>query len=184
MLSAKDNQPTLKQNIEDYVQDEFLRKTMDTASTLEQNSGRIERRIALTTNDIDWLDGKDDWEWITCIGAVNTRFSTPKGETDEWHYYISSRTLTAEDLLKHARLEWSVESMHWLLDVHFNEDFCRVEDENVQQVLNMIRKITLNSVKNYKEKTQSKRPLSKIMFGCLLDCDDLIPILEWVGFEN
>jgi len=184
LLSAKDNQPTLKQNIEDYVQDESLRKTMDTASTLEQNSGRIERRIAFTTNDIDWLDGKDDWEGITCIGAVNTRFSTPKGETDEWHYYISSRALTAADLLKHARLEWSVESMHWLLDVHFGEDFCRVEDENVQQILNMIRKITLNSVKNYKEKTKSKRPLSRIMFGCLLDCKDLVPILEWAGFEN
>ena len=29
-----------------------------------------------------------------------------------------------EELLRHARLEWSVESMHWLLDVHFGEDFC------------------------------------------------------------
>ena len=121
---------------------------------------------------------------IACIGAVNTRFSTSKGETDEWHYYISSRKLTAEELLKHARLEWSVEVMHWLLDVHFGEDFCRVEDEDVQQILNMIRKIVLNSVKNYKEKTASKKPLSKIMFGCLLDCEGLIPILEWTRSEN
>ena len=30
------------------------------------------------------------------------------------------------DLLHHARMEWSVESMHWLLDVHFGKDFCRV----------------------------------------------------------
>jgi predicted transposase YbfD/YdcC len=184
LLSVKDNQPTLKQDIEDYVQDESLRKTMDTASTIEQNSGRIERRLAFTTNDIDWLDGKDDWEGITCIGAINTRFSTPKGETDEWHYYISSHALTAECLLKHARLEWSVESMHWLLDVHFSEDFCRVENENVQQILNMIRKIALNSVKNYKEKTKSNHPHTKIMFDCLLDCGALLPLLEWAGFEN
>ena len=86
--------------------------------------------------------------------------------------------------MKHARLEWSAESMHWLLDVHFGEDFCRVEDENIQQTLNMIRKISLNSVKNYKEKIKSKQPLSKIMFDCLLDCNGLIPILERVGFEN
>jgi hypothetical protein len=76
---------------------------------------------------------------------VNRRFTTKKGVTNEWHYYISSRKLTAEELLKHSRLEWSVETMHWLLDVHFGEDFCRVEDENVQQTLNIVRKIALNS---------------------------------------
>lgn len=56
------------------------------------------------------------------IGAIHTEF-TKDGETgSEWHYYISSRKLTLEELLKHARLEWAVESMHWLLDVHFLED--------------------------------------------------------------
>ena len=49
-------------------------------------------------------------------------------------------------LLKHARAEWSVESMHWLLDVHFGEDFCRIEDEDVQQVLNAVRKIALRLI--------------------------------------
>jgi predicted transposase YbfD/YdcC len=42
----------------------------------------------------------------------------------EWHYYISSRTLTSLELLHHARMEWAVESMHWILDVHYSEDFC------------------------------------------------------------
>ena len=184
LLSVKDNQPTLKQNIEDYVQDEALQKTMDTTSTIEKNGGRVERRAAFATNDIAWLDDKEEWADITCIGAVNTRFSTPKGETNEWHYYISSRALTAQDLLKHARLEWSVESMHWLLDVHFGEDFCLVENENSQQTLNMVRKIVLNCLNRYKEKTSSIHPLSKLMFSCLLDCKALIPLLEWAGFEN
>jgi len=67
--------------------------------------------------------------------------------------------------------------MHWLLDVHFREDFCRIEDKNVQQVLNMVRKIALNCVKSYKQKMRSKSPLSKIMFDCLLDCEHLIPVL-------
>jgi predicted transposase YbfD/YdcC len=184
LLSVKDNQSAMKQDIEDYVRDEDLRKTMDTAETLEKNRGRIERRTAFITDDIDWLHSKGEWTEIASIGAINTKFSTTKGETDEWHYYITSRPLTARELLKHARLEWSVESMHWLLDVHFREDFCRVEDENIQQILNMIRKIALNSVKNYKERTKSKQPLSKIMFNCLLDCNDVIPILEMAGFEN
>ena len=168
LLSVKDNQPTLKQEIEDYIQDTDLQKNMDTASTYEKNSGRIESRIAFTTCDIDWLFGKEDWAKLACFGAVNTQFTTSEGTTNEWHYYISSRKLTAAQLLTHARLEWSVESMHWLLDVHFGEDFCRIEDKNVQQNLNIVRKIVLNGIRLHKEKSGDKRPFSKIMFDALL----------------
>ncbi len=177
LLSVKDNQGTLKNDIEDYVQDDNLRKTMDTCSVCEKNSGRIEQRTAFSTCDIEWLAGKRNWENLACIGAVNTKFTTPKGTTDEWHYYISSRRLSAEELLRHARLEWSVETMHWLLDVHFREDFCRVEDKNVQQNLNIVRKIVLNSIKAFKTKTNSKRPISKIMLDCLLESDNMLSIL-------
>jgi len=177
LLSVKDNQQTLKQDIEDYVQDDSLRRGMDTFTTCEKKSGRIERRIAFSTCDIDWLYGKEEWAELSCIGAVNTQFTTKNGKTNEWHYYISSRRLTAKELLNHARLEWSVETMHWLLDVHFHEDFCRVEDENVQQNLNIIRKVALNSIKLHKEKSESKRPISKIMFDCLLEPVNMLSVL-------
>ena len=183
LFSVKDNQRTLKEAIEDYVQDEHLRKTMDTQTTVEKTSGRIERRTAYTSCDIGWLYGKDEWARLACIGAVNTRFSGKKGDTDEWHYYISSRRMTAEELLKHARLEWSVETMHWLLDVHFGEDFCRVEDRNVQQNLNIVRKIALNTLKGYKNKTASKRPVSRLMFDCLLEPENILAFLT-VNHEN
>jgi predicted transposase YbfD/YdcC len=177
LLSVKDNQETLKRDIEDYVQDDDMRQTMDTKTTLEQQSGRIERRTAYATSEISWLCGKDDWVKLACIGAINTQFTTTKGTTDEWHYYISSQKLTAEELLRRARLEWSVESMHWLLDVHFNEDFCRVEDRNVQQNLNIVRKIAINNVKIYKNILKIKRPISKVMFDCLLDCKHILSII-------
>ena len=178
LLNVKDNQPTLKENIEEHVQDDKLRNEMDTFTTYEKNSGRIEQRIAFSTHEIDWLPGKEDWPELACIGAINRQFTTKKGVTNEWHYYISNRKLTAEELLNHARMEWSVETMHWFLDVHFSEDFCRVEDENVQQNLNIVRKIALNSIKNYKATTGNKRPLSHIMLGCLIDCGNLLPILD------
>jgi predicted transposase YbfD/YdcC len=177
LLSVKDNQPALKTDIEEYAQDDNLRKGMDTFETLDKNGGRIERRTGFVTHDIDWLFNKNEWKNLSCIGAINRQFTYKGKTTDEWHYYISSRELTAEELLKHVRLEWSVESMHWLLDVHFREDFCRVEDESVQQVLNIVRKVALNCVKTHKLKSNSKLPLSRIMFGCLLDCEKLIPVL-------
>jgi hypothetical protein len=103
--------------------------------------------------------------------------TTKKGTSDEWHYYISSRGLTAEALLRHARLEWTVETMHRLLDVRFGEDFCRIEDKNVRQNLNRARNIVLNTLRGYKNKTASKRPFSKRMLDCLLDPQHILSFL-------
>ena len=182
LLNVKDNHPTLKADIEDYVQDDELRQGMNSAQTLELNRGRIERRTGYVTIDIAWLEGKEEWPQLASIGAINRQVETANGTTNEWHYYICSKPLTAEELLKHARLEWSVETMHWLLDVHFGEDFCRVEDEFSQQSLNIIRKIALNYIKLYKDKINSKRPMSRIMFDCLLEPANLSLILD--SLEN
>lgn len=121
------------------------------------------------TSDIDWLDSKEEWENIACIGAINTVFTTKNGTSNEWHYYISSRNLTAGELLHHARMEWSVETMHWLLDVHFGEDSCRAAEQNTQENLNIIRKIVINSLRSFKNSTNSKAAFSHLMLDCLID---------------
>jgi len=181
LLSVKENQPNLTREIADYIADDSLRKTMDKAVKKEKNRGRIEKRTAYTTCDIDWLFGKEEWIDLACIGAINTQFETESGKTDEWHYYISSRKLTAEELLKHARLEWSVETMHWLLDVHFREDFCRAAEQRTQQNLNIVRKIVLNSLRFYKNSHHSKAAFSHLMLDCMLDP---IRILNFFFFSN
>jgi hypothetical protein len=94
---------------------------MDCAQTSEKSRDRMEKRTAYVTTDIGWMNEKSKWKNLACIGAIKTE-SERKGEkTEEWHYYISSRPLTAPELLHHARMEWAVETMHWLLDVHFEE---------------------------------------------------------------
>ena len=69
----------MKEDIEGYVQDKHLQKTMDTAVTVEKTSGRVERRTAYTSADIGWLSGKEEWEGLACIGAVNTEVSSKRG---------------------------------------------------------------------------------------------------------
>ena len=178
LLSVKDNHLCLKQDIAGYVEDPALREAMDTASQTEKNRDRIEKRSAFVTEETGWITSGAEWAGLSCIGAIHTEFETKKGKTEEWHYYISSRKLTAAELLHHARMEWSVETMHWLLDVHFGEDYCRVEDRNIQQNLNMLRKAAINLIKQYKEGAASKRPMSKIMFDCLLNPYFILDILE------
>jgi predicted transposase YbfD/YdcC len=184
LLPVKDNQPNLKGEISDFVEDKSLRETMDTAVKLEKNKGRVETRIAYATNDIDWLFGKDGWQGLACIGAINTQFETKDGKSDEWHYYISSRKLTAEELLNHARLEWSVETMHWLLDVHFREDFCRAMEQRTQENLNIIRKIVLNSLRSYKASHNSKAAFSHLMLDCLIDHRRILDFWNLSLFQN
>lgn len=170
ILSVKGNQETLHNNIEDFVQDAELVKTMEKSQTkIEKHGDRIEKRTAYVTQEINWLEGKENWVNIACIGAVNTRFETKEGKSDEWHYYISSRKLSADDLLNHTRLEWGVESMHWLLDVHFDEDRTRASNQITQENLNIIRKTALNLIRMFKNETNSKKPISGVMRACLFD---------------
>ena len=177
LLSAKGNQQALMNDIAEYVHDTKLRAKMDRVSRTERGHGRKETRRAYTSADVSWQPGGRVWPELKCIGAIHTRFETSKGVTEEWHYYISSKALQAQELLHHAREEWSVESMHWLLDVHFDEDRCRVQSKNVQQNLNMLHKCALNIIRIYKRETQSKLPLNGIMFGALMNPQALLPLL-------
>ena len=150
---------------------------MDIISKTEKNYGRIETRTAYVTSQIEWLEQRSEWKKLCCIGAIHTEFDSKKGKSSEWHYYISSRKLTAEQLLHHARMEWTVESMHWLLDVHFEEDWCIVQDKIVQQHLNIFRKAAINLIKLFKERSQTRRAISNIMLDCLIDSDCILRVV-------
>lgn len=187
LLSVKDNQPTLKRDIEDFVQDADLQKNMETAFTKEKNRGRIEKRTGFVSHDVKWLKKDHDWEKLVCFGAIHSEFESKNGKSSEWHYFISSKLLTPEELLKHARAEWSVETMHWLLDVHFKEDECRVQEESVQKVLNMLRKVVINHLRRYKEVTGTKSAFTHIMMDCSIDIghiQDICGVVAKADGEN
>ena len=121
---------------------------MDKKRTVEKNRERIEIRTAYTSDDAAWLCGREKWKNPCCIGAIRKEVEADGKRTEEWHYYISSRRLSAEELLHHARMEWAVESMHWLLDVHYGEDYCRIANK-AAQVIQIVR-----------EPPKRKRPLA------------------------
>lgn len=177
LLSVKGNQKSLKEDIEGYIQDERLRSKMDRAETRGIGHGRKEVRTAFVTGDVSWRPGGREWPRLKSIGAVLAQFETKGKKTEEWHYYISSKELDAMELLHHARTEWSVESMHWLLDVHFDEDKCRVQSKNIQRNLNMLHKLALNIIRINKGESKSKDALNGIMFQCLMNPSVLLRVL-------
>ena len=90
LFVVKDNHPTLKEDIALYVHEESLEKY----TTREKNGGRIETRTAYVSRDIEWLEGREEWLNLSCVGAIHTEFEKGGKKSSEWHYYISSAPLT------------------------------------------------------------------------------------------
>jgi predicted transposase YbfD/YdcC len=176
LFVVKDNVPALKSDIELFIREEEVLSH----TTVEKNGGRIEKRTAYATADIEWLSNRDHWKNLSCIGAIHREFEKSGQKSSEWHYYISSASLSPEELLNHARLEWGVEAMHWLLDVHFAEDKTAVWDMNVQKLLNVTRKIALNLARIFKaENCSSRTALSDLFKRNLFDTDQLSEFLHF-----
>ena len=176
LFVVKDNEPTLKENIELFIRNEDV----PSWRTIEKNGGRIEKRTAYATSDIDWLEGKEEWPNLSTIGAIHRQFEKQGEKSSEWHFYISSANLTPKELLHHARMEWRVESIHWLLDVHYKEDNTVVWDMNIQKLLNIGRKISLNLTRLFKDHNCNEQTaLSDLLKRNSFDTEHLANFLDF-----
>ena len=60
-------------------------------------------------------------------------------------YYLSSARLTPEAFARAVRSHWAIEnSLHWVLDVTFDEDRARNRTDNGPENLAILRRLTLN----------------------------------------
>jgi predicted transposase YbfD/YdcC len=74
--------------------------------------------------------------------------------------YISSLEGKAERFLKLIWEHWGIEnSVHWVLDMAFNEDQSRLHKDNDAENLAVIRHIALNLLRN-EETAQGQTPQS------------------------
>jgi len=71
--------------------------------------------------------------------------------TVEERYYISSLEGDAKRLLDCTRTHWHIENrLHWVLDIAFREDECRIRKECGAQNFAILRHIALNLLKQEK----------------------------------
>lgn len=94
-------------------------------------------------------------------------------ETIEKRYYISSLPLNINVLSKSIRQHWSVEIMHWHLDVTFKEDANTTLDKIVAQNLNIINKWCLSILKLF-EIGNKKRSLRKKRFCISMNAEEYL----------
>ena len=112
----------------------------------ENNHGRSEIRHHLMLSEIkELIDPDNQWEKLQSIGRIES-VRIVKGKTSiETRYYISSLPNDAQKLGESVRSHWVIKnSLHWVLDVGFREDDCRIRKDNAPQKFAMIRHISLN----------------------------------------
>ena len=123
LLAVKGNQMDLRGDMELFFETES--NGLDKSEKSEKGHGRFTTWTAWVSYDIEWYEKRGRWPKLSCFGAVR-RVCVQNGKTSvETRYYISSRALSAAELLKYSRNEWGMESMHWILDVIYsNFTFC------------------------------------------------------------
>jgi predicted transposase YbfD/YdcC len=149
VLALKRNQKSLYDDVKLFFEDASERNfdglVYDSHKTVEKDHGRIETREYWITPDIDWLFGKEEWNKIKNIGMVRSERDIEGKISTETRYYITSIESDAEQFCKAVRGHWGIENkVHWVLDVAFREDACRIRKGFAAENLAVIRHIALN----------------------------------------
>ncbi len=133
--------------------------------TVEKDHGRIETRKCWVVEEdaIDWLECRGEWAGIKSIGAIEATRKIAGKTTSETRYFISSLAGSAERFANAVREHWAIEnSLHYVLDVTFNEDKSRVRKDNAPENLAILRKIAINAAnRENTPKLSVKRKLRK-----------------------
>ena len=150
VLALKGNQGTLQQDVELFFTEQkarlFKDTTIDRHETLEKSHGRIETRTYTAIDAIGWLKERHDWVGLKSIVMVESVREIIGGKTErETRFYISSLSADAERQGEAIRSHWGVEnSHHWVMDMVFRDDECRIRKDNAPANFATIKHIASN----------------------------------------
>jgi predicted transposase YbfD/YdcC len=159
VLALKDNQPNLFEDVKLFIEHAAKNKYADhctrTATTCDKGHNRIETRnyrLIDLPDGIAWADEKKAWPGLKSIGIARCTRQIGDKITTETRYYLTaiptSTANSANRFARGSRYHWGIEnSLHWCLDMCFNEDNCRVHKDYGPQNLAVLRHIALNLLK-------------------------------------
>ncbi len=153
--------------------------------TVDGDHGRVERRKVTAIEDVGWLTRQNRWAGVKAIvrverererepsnppaqkkkqGAMPENSEPRSHVSAETSYYITSLSADAAELGTKIRNHWHIENkLHWVLDMAFREDECRIRHEFGAQNVASLRKVTLNLLrleKSTKAGLQRKRKMA------------------------
>jgi predicted transposase YbfD/YdcC len=139
LVIVKANQPDLYWAIATLFAEPPVGERFTTAVQWDQHGDRVERRQVWVSGA---LQGYLDWPGVRQVLRVERRCLREGTWTREVRYAITSLgpAVGATTLLAHVRGHWAIENrLHWVRDVTFGEDACRVRRGAAPQVLAGLR---------------------------------------------
>jgi predicted transposase YbfD/YdcC len=163
VLTLKANHPTLFQQVEQGFNTARQQGTLAPTlmHTTEAGHHRIDTRQAwaIAVDQLPPLHQSEQWVGLQSIVVVERTRQLWNKTTHEIQFYLSS--LAADDPRNPdvIRQHWSIEnSQHWVLDVTFAEDDCRVRSLHAPHNLALVRRFALNALNR---ETSLKRSLKQ-----------------------
>lgn len=178
VLAIKDNHPTLTQAIAEHFdkvhEEGLVENDVRQHQTIDEKHGRSEKRIychAAIPESIKELT--DSWSKAKSIGQVHNIVVRDGKETAEVRYFLSSLPVGVKRFGEVVRSHWGIEnSLHWVLDVTFNEDQSRIRKGGSPDNFALLRRFAINilSLDTSKESTRKKRKRAAWDENYLLNC--------------
>jgi predicted transposase YbfD/YdcC len=153
VLAAKDNQRLLREAIQEFFLErhehgDFGDYGCRQYTTKERSRGRHETRYHVIAPLPESMKNFcRDWKGLKSIGQVVTFTECQGKTTSDVRLYISSREPKVKEFAKSTRGHWSIESMHWILDVVFAEDSSRIRNGHGAENFGFLRKFVLSLLK-------------------------------------
>jgi predicted transposase YbfD/YdcC len=167
ILALKGNQGTLREDVEVFVDEQKALKytdtTISTHETCDADHGRIETRKYTVIHDVAWLQERHDWPGLKAIVVVDSQREINGKITHETRFYITSLVLLAVAIGPMIRAHWAIEnSLHWVMDMVFRDDECRIRTDNAPTNFATCRHITYNLLRKApgKESIRLRRKLA------------------------
>lgn len=179
VLALKKNHSTLYEDVKLFLDDAqangFADMDHDYRETVDGDHGRIETRRYWITADIDWLGAKASWANLQSLGLVESRREIGEKVEIERRYDLVSLPADGVRFSAAVRQHWGVENgLHWVLDVSFDEDACRIRKDKGAQTFSVLRHIALNLLK---PESQHKRGIKARRKRAGWDRDYLLQVL-------
>lgn len=160
ILAVKGGNKLLLEQLTDWLNRSNV-ASFETHRQVDYVGGRIEERTCTLTHNLEVLDETHQYKDCRTVLKIDSKREYNKGtelrvETDT-RYYISSLVASAEQFNAAVRGHWSIEnSLHWSLDVVFNEDDSRIRTANAPENFNTLRKIALQVLTTSPDKRSMK----------------------------
>lgn len=150
LFALKDNRPAQRAEVAAFFADPLTQPHSEHLTT-DAEHGRIEVRRHVVSHEVDWLlsnrrfPGEAAMPGLATLGMVEATVTRDGTTSTLRRLYLASARLDAAAFAAAVRAHWRIEnSLHWVLDVSFDEDQARTRRDHGPENLTTLRKLALN----------------------------------------